>query len=151
MQVMNSREKIAGRTGEMILPYGARGNIWRVLTRADKMLIAVALLGAIILETGRRFEGAPGGEVVIEVDGTRVATLSLDQPQEVQIKGIAGSSKVEIGVRGARIIQAPCPHGICVRRGWVYRRGEVVVCVPNRLVLTIVGGDEPNDIDAVIR
>lgn len=122
-----------------------------MLTRADKILIAAVLLCTIGLEIGRRTDASPGGEAVIEVDGTRQATLSLDQPQKVQIDGPMGSSEVEIGVRGARIIRAPCPHGICVRRGWVRREGEVVVCVPNRLVLTIIGGKERNDVDAVIR
>ena len=124
---------------------------WRVLTRADKILIVAVLLAALGLEMGQRIDAPPGGMAVIEVEGVRLATLSLDQPRKMRVEGPMGSSEVEIGVRGARIVRAPCLHGMCVRRGWVHREGEVVVCVPNRLVLAIVGGEERNDVDAVIR
>ena len=115
------------------------------------MFIAAVLLCTVGWETGRRLGAPPGGEAVVEVDGARRATVSLDQPQKVRIEGLLGSCEVEIGALGARITRASCPHGICVRRGWVRREGEVVVCVPNRLVLTIIGGEEPNDVDAVSR
>ena len=50
-----------------------------------------------------------------------------------------GETRVEIGPEGVRVIAAPCTHKICMRRGWINRRGDLAVCVPNGLVLRIAG------------
>ena len=31
-----------------------------------------------------------------------------------------------------------CPQGICSHVGWIEFPGEVIVCLPNRLVLTVL-------------
>jgi len=151
MRKMTNQRRAADCRAGIDPSVGDRRRAWLALTWADKVLIAAVLLCTAGWETGRHLGALPGGEAVVEVDGTRRAVLPLDQPRKVRIEGFAGSCEVEIGAQGARILRASCPHGICVRRGWVRREGEVVVCVPNRLVLTIVGGEEPSDVDAVVR
>lgn len=130
---------------------GKKKKIQRLLTPADKILVVTVLLCSIGGEIGRLYSSSPGAEAVVEVDGVIRSILPLGQPRKVQIEGPLGSCEIEIGTRGARVVRAPCPHGICMRRGWIRQEGEVVVCVPNRLVLAIVGGEERNEVDAVIR
>lgn len=44
-----------------------------------------------------------------------------------------------------------CPQGICSHVGWIEHPGDAIVCLPNRLVLTIVGGDAAEMLDGVTR
>jgi len=36
-----------------------------------------------------------------------------------------------------------CPLHICSQTGWIERPGELIACVPNKLVITIEGGKKP--------
>ncbi len=85
------------------------------------------------------------------MDGEEKGSFTLGPHRKVIIEGGVGISEVEIGPAGARFSSAPCPHGICMRQGWVRRQGETVACVPNRLILRIVGSIGETDMDAVSR
>ena len=49
----------------------------------------------------------------------------------------------------ARIEEADCPDKLCVRHPRIHFTGEVITCLPNKLTVTIEGG-ESNDVDLVV-
>ena len=59
------------------------------------------------------------------------------------------AATIEAG--GVRLTEAPCRQQICRRQGRISRRGETIVCVPNRLVIAITGAAGSRDVDAVVR
>lgn len=125
--------------------------LWRLLTWADRLLILAAVAIAAGLLAHQRFRGQTGVEVVIAVEGKIQGIYPLDRAQILEVKGPLGTSVVEIGLRGARVISSPCANQLCVRQGWVQRSGGVVACVPNRLVLEIRGEGGRDTLDAVSR
>ena len=124
---------------------------WAILTRADKLLI----LGAVLFIFGLsayQFDPSPdGAEVVVEVAAEVFGPYPLAEPRSLRLDGPVGISEVEIDKGAARIVEAPCPKQLCVRRGWVRRRGEAAVCVPNRLVLRVQGRTDGKGFDMVSR
>jgi len=55
-----------------------------------------------------------------------------------------------------RFSQADCPDRICVQSGWISREGQIVACVPGRLILKIQGGtnqpaEETGGVDIIVR
>lgn len=131
--------------------HAAPGELWRLLTRADRLLIFAAMIGSVGLSLHQHYQAQPGRQVLVEVDRVERGIFSLSRSQRLQIAGPLGMSEVEIDPRGVRIASAPCPHKICVRRGWVQRQGEVIACVPNRLILRIGGVTGDAGVDAVVR
>jgi hypothetical protein len=74
----------------------------------------------------------------------------LTSPRTIEYTGPLGVTVVEIGPSAARILSSPCRHQICVNSGWIQHTGEVAVCLPNRLILRLVGdGGSTPDLDAV--
>ena len=57
------------------------------------------------------------GEEKIQLDG---ATLAVKEGQ-------------------IRITESDCPHKICEHRGWISHSAQTIVCVPNKLLVEIVG------------
>ena len=49
-----------------------------------------------------------------------------------------------------RVIEADCPDQLDVKQGYISKVGEVIVCLPNRLVIEIKGVDE-GDVDYISR
>ena len=58
-------------------------------------------------------------------------------------------NEIAIG-EGIRMVSADCPGGDCLRAGEIKKNGELIVCVPNRLVIRLVSSQRP-EVDAVSR
>ena len=48
----------------------------------------------------------------------------------------------------AQMKSADCPDQICVRQKAISKEGESIICLPNKVVVSIVGGEE-KELDAV--
>ena len=125
--------------------------IWGILTRADRLLIAGVALLVVGSALCQQFRSRPGSELIVEVDGVVRGIYPLNQERRVQVRGVLGISEIEIGSGGARMVHSPCPHQLCVRQGWARRRGDVIACIPNRLILKISGPAAEEGVDAVLR
>ena len=110
-------------------------------------VLVIGLIGIVILYTR---PAALNGEVEVAVDGEVVMTLPLSEDTEVTIEGVVGGENLLVIQDGtAKIESASCPDGICVRHYAISRDGESIICLPNRVVVTIRGG-EKGDVDAVV-
>ena len=80
-----------------------------------------------------------GDVVVVSVDGETVAEYPLGAPGVYSING--GTNILRIFGGEAFIESADCPDGLCVRSGKISLRGDRVVCLPNRVMIEIRGGE----------
>ena len=126
--------------------------IWRRLTPLDRLVVLILLLGvgAAFILVGQRPRGA---QVVVEQAGRVVFTAPLRDDRTVALSGPHGETVVAIRHGRACIAAASCPNKVCMGMGEVSRRGELIACVPNSLVLHIEGdaGDEAKDYDLLSR
>ena len=88
-----------------------------------------------------------GGVAVVRVDGAEVERHSLAVNGTFPLNG--GSNVLVIEDGKAWISEADCPDRICVRQGKIHYTGQVITCLPNRLTVTVEGG-ESNGIDLVV-
>ncbi len=91
----------------------------------------------------------PGNLVGITSDNKTAYVLSLDEAKTVTVKGAAGDSIIEIKNRKVRMKESSCPNKLCVRQGWI--DSGAILCVPNRVVVTISGNENNGQYDAVTR
>lgn len=91
---------------------------------------------------------------VVRVDNKVVAKLPVSAP-ELSVKLVKvprGEALIEYGQGKVRVLPLPpdvCPRGICWRTGWISRSGQVIVCLPNRMTVTLEGGTP--EVDTVVR
>ncbi|MDO4798764.1 MAG: NusG domain II-containing protein [Coriobacteriales bacterium] len=72
----------------------------------------------------------------------RVQTLSLDQDARLAVHTDLGSNEVVVEGGTARMGQADCPHGDCLRQRAISHPGEQLVCLPHRLWVEVVAQDD---------
>jgi len=58
---------------------------------------------------------------------------------------------VEVSGWRVRVVSAFCPEHICEAQGWIERPGEVIACVPNGVLVRIVGAGGEREVDGVTR
>lgn len=111
-----------------------------VIQKRELLLIAAILVIAGILSVAfYAVNRKPAEQVVVSVDGQTVATLDLHKDTDMTINGYGGTDRLIIKDGYASITEASCPDKVCVRTGKIHKSGELIVCLPNRVVVTIEG------------
>ena len=83
------------------------------------------------------------GEVIAEYD-----LSALTDPVSLRLDDIPYPLTIQAEPGRIRIVESSCPSQDCVHIGWVDRAGAQIICLPNRLVISLSGAAEP-DFDAV--
>jgi hypothetical protein len=88
---------------------------------------------------------------VVYKDGVVIERLSLAAVEERHIDlrphGIAMVVSVSQG--RVRVLSSSCKQQICVRKGWVGRAQDPIICIPNKITIEVTGTD--SDYDAISR
>lgn len=114
-----------------------------LLTWADRLLLYVLAGAALVLVLVPR----GGGGEAVRITGVsgfeRIVPLASDAT--VEVPGPLGVTEVRIDEEGVRVVSSPCPNHLCIDMGVVDEAGESVVCVPNGVVVAVVGGRPSTD------
>ena len=115
--------------------------------RLDLLLIAGLLLLAGILYLALNHGRQEGGVAVVRVDGVVTERHSLAVNWTFSLNG--GSNVLVIENGYAWLSEADCPDHLCVKMGKIHYTGQVITCLPNRLTVTVEGG-ESDGVDLVV-
>lgn len=87
------------------------------------------------------WSGKQGSYVEIRVEILRYR-YPLDEDRIFEWQGSHGRGKVEIKGGKVRMLESTCRDQICVKKGWISRIGDAIVCMPNHVVVEIVGEEK---------
>jgi hypothetical protein len=117
------------------------------IKKAD-ILLAVFLLiagfGSMLLLNKEVPENA---FVNITVDGKLLAEFPLDKDVEYEVKTEYGRNLIVIDNGSVEVSEADCRGRDCVKFGKISSQGQLIMCLPHRLLITIKGGGE---VDSVV-
>ena len=115
------------------------------------LLVLLHAGAAYIIPACIRRSRPPASFVRVSIDGRTLAEYPIGEDTETVIDGYRGGSlKLVIRDRQAYVESSSCPDKICVDHTVIKKTGESIVCLPNRVVITIISSDEDDGvIDAV--
>lgn len=128
----------------------------KTLRRGDLILFlfflaSAALIGAAPLAR----TSAPARRVRISCGGQEYGIYPLDTDQEIEIVRDGHTNIVSVENGTVHMDSADCRNQVCVDTGVISRTGETIVCLPNRVVVEILGdgkgGEDDDAIDAVVK
>ncbi|MCR5639109.1 MAG: NusG domain II-containing protein [Lachnospiraceae bacterium] len=117
--------------------------------RGDIILILVLITASVLLFV-LKDNGKDGKLLKVSVNGSEICTLSLDEDTEYEIQGFISKNILIIENGKARMKEAGCPDKLCVKQGEISKAGESIICLPNRIILSVEGGEE-SGIDATAK
>ena len=120
------------------------------LFRNDLLLIAALLLVCAVGLVYLFFLRATGDTVRVTVDGEVYGVYPLSQETTVDIRQGEQHNRLVIRDGKAQVVTATCPDGICVAHAPIFREGESIVCLPNRVVVTVVTDGEADQPDIIV-
>ncbi len=121
--------------------------------RNDLVLIGLLLLAAVVGILYLFVFRSSGNMVKVTVDGEvyGVYSLSEDRTEEIHT-GADGSGFNRLIIRDGKVYMetASCPDGICVAHRPIFRDGESIVCLPNRVVITVITEENTDSPDITV-
>ncbi|MDD2980385.1 MAG: NusG domain II-containing protein [Hespellia sp.] len=116
------------------------------MKKNDMILIAVIVFAAAAIFGWNMFRGqSADAEVEVTVDGTLYGIYDLDKDQKLEINQ---TNTLTIENHKADMTDANCPDLLCVHQKAVSRNGESIICLPNKVVVTVISKKEA-EYDAV--
>jgi hypothetical protein len=121
------------------------------MKKADFILIGVVgVVVAVLFIFLYGVNSSSGAYVQIEVDGEVVQTLPLDTATTYDISTAdGGENTLVIEDSCAKMTSANCPDKTCTKHIKISRNGESIICLPHKLVVSVVNEKNSDEIDAV--
>jgi len=109
------------------------------------ILLLLALSAFITVNAGQKIEGK---KAVIYVDNERFAVLDIGADRTLEVSSKDGNAVIRSDQNGIQIVSSSCPHLHCVKMGRISIAGQVIVCVPNHILIKIEGNGK-DSVDGV--
>lgn len=108
--------------------------------RLDIIVISAILLISLVLLLIVMLSKEEGEVAVVEINGTVVATYSLQQNGEYSLNG--GTNVLVIEDGKAYLNYSNCPDHTCEKTGKIQYVGQSIICLPNKITITVKGEAE---------
>lgn len=122
-----------------------------MMKRNDIILFGTVVFLAVIAIFIININKSGGSKVAITVDGKEYKTLDLNTDTKLNIghnNGDYNSIEIKDGV--VAMMDANCPDKLCVKHAKIHYNGETIVCLPHKIVLQIINGED-NGIDMIAK
>ena len=103
------------------------------MKKKDFILIIFLIFIAVSVLLFCHFTGEKGETVSISKDNKIVQTVSLYEDTQIDL----GSNTIEIKDSKVFIVRADCHNQICVKHKAISKKGESIVCLPNKVIVEI--------------
>ncbi len=118
-------------------------NISKFMNKNDFILILFVLALCAGLLAFWRFSEKSGDTVTIMVNGELYQTAELYTDAEISVNG---TNTVVIHDGEVYMESADCPDQLCVKQGKIHDAGRDIVCLPNRVVVSV---SKESTVDAI--
>ncbi len=117
----------------------------KAIRRTDLIISAVIVLFALLFFLlNKQFFARKGEYAEIYHDSTLVYRIELSTAKEGTFS-IPAKPEVVFRIyadKSIAFIQSDCPDKVCIRSGRLRFAGQLAACLPNKVLLKIVSGDE---------
>ncbi len=107
------------------------------IRKADLLLVAFLLIATALSYIIIRAESTDGSYAVVWVEGGETKKYSLSKNGTYVLNG--GTNTMVIKDGKVHMEDAQCPDKLCIHMGTISYTGQSIICLPNKLVITVEG------------
>ena len=113
--------------------------------KKKRLLLDAALILALLILAGVLYfcltpKEEEGACAVVIVNGEEAARYPLSKNGTFPLNGGTNTLVIENGY--AWMTESQCPDKICEHMGKIHLNGQMIVCLPNGVIVTVEGGDD---------
>lgn len=128
----------------------------KIMKRLDVLLIGLLLVISFVpylmFKNNKKDINEDNLYAVVTVNGKVLAEIDLSakKDDEFTIETSEGNNKIVVHDGGISIVEADCSDGVCVNQGTAKKPGDMIVCLPHRVIIEVVGANNNTDGEDVI-
>jgi len=119
------------------------------------LIVVIVVINVLILIYGAFNTTDKGKKIAYVYSDNRLVgeyTLTEDYEKEFKVEVDSGYNTLHIQGGSVWIQDATCPDKICIHQGKISKDGEIIVCLPNRLMVQIEDNSETeNETDIIVK
>lgn len=110
---------------------------WYIIGGVLLLALVAFLLPGVLQATG--FFGGNELMLVISAKGQVVYRKPFkDVPDGIiPVTGPLGVTQVEVAGGKVHVLHSPCDNHICMNTGWISQEGQIIICMPNQVVVQL--------------
>ena len=120
--------------------------MFHIIKKTDIILfICLILIGGALSYLA--FSGSSTGDlVVVKVNGEIYGKYSLTKDRIITVNRDGHMNKITIKGGKVQVSKSNCKNQVCVKQGSISSTHQSIVCIPNRVVVSIEGKDGEYDV-----
>ena len=114
-------------------------------TRTWIIVILFLLAGSAAASLFAAGKTAEGTTANVYLDGNCIRSIDLSTVKEgysFEVEGPCGTNRIAVEHGRICVESADCPDQICVHHSRISRNKETIVCLPDKVVITIENGED---------
>jgi hypothetical protein len=137
-QKMNKRFRQIFGCSPVNSEYGRESRKRIGLIAVISAILAVVVIGSMVYSSGLFREGPV--MLVISTKGEDIVAKPLNEIPDgtIFVEGVLGTTTVEIKQGNVHVLSSPCENHICMNTGWISNPGQIIVCLPNEVVVRLI-------------
>lgn len=123
------------------------------VTKFDVLLVIVVLGISVfsLFNSYNKINDTNKKTVLIYLEGKlyKQFTLTDDLNKEIEVKGDKYENTIEIENGNVTVTHSTCPDHICERHTSINSPGQIIVCLPNEMIVEIKGEEDSDSLDSL--
>ena len=108
---------------------------------------AIAAIVVVMVILGVMKKPEDGLVAKILVKGEIIHEIYLDEiDDEMEFLFHDGAIKIVAQKGRIRFVKSDCPDLVCVNTGWIKKPGQIAACLPNRMLIKLIGIKDEVDV-----
>lgn len=113
-----------------------------MIKKADILLGILLLIFCTAASIFIAGHSVKGSLLTVKIDDTLYGTYELSKDQTVEIKQNGHYNQLAIKDGSASMDASDCKNQVCIRQGAIQKSKQVIVCLPNHVVVSIEGENQ---------
>src|SRR5574344_905788 len=105
-------------------------------------IILLAMISYLIMDNKNI-----GSYALISYDGKLVIKVPLNINEEYKVDGVLGEVLIKVYNNKIKVTKENSPRHLCSKQGYISKQGEILICLPNKVVIEIESDN--NEIDSI--
>ena len=110
-----------------------------MIKKADIVLFLCIVVFGLAISWHAAFFDRQGNEVVVTAGGQVFGVYPLAEDREIEVTQSGHSNHITIKDGTVAMTSSSCKNQVCVQTGVISQTKDVIVCLPNRILVEIIG------------
>lgn len=116
------------------------------MNKSDIYLIIFIVLVGLSILLYINFNKEEADTALVFYEDNLILSIDLNINDTYVVEGLLGEVEIEVKDKKVRVVKENSPRNICSKEGYISDSSRPLICLPNKIVIKIVGNDKVDEV-----